>query len=252
MFFSDKSDLEVLDFCRRSPGFDLVRVEWRHVILNAQADESRPIVDLSDDPLNHVLHSLFGPLSLIELADLIKTLQTHETLGTSFSAESFLKLYQIQWNERLSELFTVLQETPEDFKNWAHSKSMGVRDLQPLLALKQNNFDFLSKLAQSHLSRSEGKQFIDLMVDLILLNKDTTSVLQKEERHWLTDLKALRNPMGTSQEKAPQETSPWPRYVQVVKQRQGDKIMKRMQITYLDDTDLKSKLLRLQKQGELL
>ncbi len=246
MFIGDKSELEKLNFEPRGHHFKMARIEWKNVVLNPKGGESYPVVDLSDWKLVDLLFDLFGPLSLIEIFELFKACLEQPPLAEALEPQAFMLLQKRQWNQRLQDLFSKLQETPQCFLNWAHNKQLGHRELQPLLSL--NNLEVISPLLQQFprqgLSRNDGKVVLDLLVDLVLMKKTETELEPKENQNWLETLKSLRNPMSRGiRPKSVKEG--WPKYVQVVNFRQGDRVLQKMQITFLDQDDLHGKLQRL-------
>ncbi len=247
MFISDKSDLEKLNFTPRSHRFTLARVEWKNVVLNPQKRDDLPLVDLSEFPLEDCLVDLFGPLSLVELFDLIQASSQHPHLEKALDKQSFFQKQGRQWNERMGQLFDRLTQTSRTFLDWAHNKQVGHREIQPLLSLKAINAEvnqLLDQFSIQKLSRNEGKQILDLLVDLLLMDHETSSLLPKNEQPWLPQLTQLRHPIAGSLQNPPPNLG-WPKYVQVVNFRQGDRVLKKMQITYLDQDDLSQKLQRL-------
>ncbi len=252
VFISDKTELETLNFQTRERPFGLARIEWNNVVLNSEASEDRPLVDLSYEDLTQTLIDLFPKLSLVETLELTMEVMEHPRLKTDFNAETFIQSQGMQWNQRLLSLFTWLRQTPLNFRHWAHQKQMGVRDLQPLLGIENPDSvaPLLEKLGQSPLSRNEGKQALDLIVDLILMKVPKESLLEYEDAQWLEALKKQRFPQTLERDaKEKTSTQQWPKYVQVVKHRQGDRLLQKMQITYNDQDDLMEKLSRLQQQG---
>lgn len=247
VFISDKSDLEKLNFRPRGHHFHLAQVEWKNVVLNSQCHGDQPIVDLSPRPLAECLFHLFGPLSLIELSELFTAIDEFPKLMAAFDTSEFMQSQGRQWSERQAQLFTTLQKTPLAFREWAHQKQMGSKDLQPLLAIEDLEAfaPLLIDLAENSLSRNEGKQAIDLLVDLFLLKRSVADLRSPQTGSWLKNLNKLRRPQSLKNEAAQSTDIGWPQYVQVVNQRQGDRLLKKMQITYSDGHDLTQKLKRL-------
>lgn len=214
---------------------------------------SSPLVDMSEQNLTTVLSELYPSLSLIETMELFAAINS-TSLSSHLDRTAFMQAQKMQWNQRLQDLFELLAKTPATFKNWAHTKSMGIKDLQPLLSIDdvESITGELKILGDSQLSRNDGKSFIDLVVDLVMMKIDFSEVFTSPSQSWLSSLKKLRYPNATSQDLKASPSQIWPKYVQVVKQRQGDRVLNKMQITYADKTDLKEKLQRLQSRGESL
>jgi len=253
MFFSDKSELETLDFSPNNHHLTLARVEWKGVVLNQAAQESSPLVDLSEFDLSQCLFDLFGPLNIVEISELFNACEKHPTLKASLDKNVFVKLQGRQWNERLSDLMAQLGNAPQSFRDWARTKQTGIKDLQPLLSI-DSMADFaplLSSMAERNFSRNEGKQILDLLVDLFLLEKPISELLPPEKGDWLSTLILLRNPMTMGNKVSSQSPSSWPKFVQVVNHRQGYRVLNKMQIIFSDSQDLNDKLKRLSSKEPL-
>ncbi len=248
MFICDKSDVEKLNFSPRSHCFKMARVEWCNVVLNPGERDDWPLVDLSDLDFTECLIDLFGPMSLVETVELFSACQEFPALESALNKELFMKANSRQWNQKTSELFAAVEQTPVAFRDWAHQKQMGQKDLQPLVSLKnpQEIADLLNQFSAQNLSRSEGKQALDWIVDLHLMGTATDLIAPPESGTWSDRLQQLRHPM-TDTPASNSEKAGWPKYVQVVNFRQGDRVLKKMQITYLDKDDLSKKLQRLSK-----
>lgn len=253
VFISDKSELEKLSFKARGHHFTMAQVEWRNVILNPGACESRPVVDLSQNSFTEVLVELYGNLGLIEIFELFTACRAFSELNENLDKNQFMQKQAMVWNQRQEQLFERLAQAPQEFLDWAHNKQMSSKDLQPLLSLTELNevSEILTALALQAPSRNEGKQILDLVVDLVLLKHSQQSLLPQPGSDWLKYLTQLRQPQASARQQQQPPSSPWPKYVQVVNYRQGDRMLKKMQITYSDRQDLQTKLQRLSSQESL-
>jgi hypothetical protein len=189
----------------------------------------------------------------MELVQLMRACESLNQLKSKWDPALLFQLQGRQWSERLSDLCHQLQNTPQTFQEWARLKQMDVKDLQPLLSLKGRvRIDpLLEDIAQLKVSRTEGKQILDLLVDLILMENQTESLRAQDNPNWLKVLKQKRYPMSHAQEKHTPSNKNLPRYAQIVNFRQGDRLLKKLQITYSDSQDLKDKLNRLSSQESL-
>lgn len=245
---SDKT-AQSLDFTPNNHHPQLIQVLWQDVSLNTKAASST--VDMSELPLAQVLFDFYGPLTLMEIFQLFQKVEQIPSLQQHFDKKEFCQKQGRQWNQRLSDLFTKLEATPKSFQNWAINKQMDIKGLQPLLSL-QDVSEFtplLNTLADKNLTRNEGKQALDLLVDLFLMETPLEEILPTGNTPWLESLLQKRNPMAWAKQQE-QKNDHWPRYVQVVNHRQGDRVLKKMQIVYSDAKDLQEKLQRLSKQGQ--
>ncbi|MEM7646759.1 MAG: hypothetical protein AAF203_07620 [Pseudomonadota bacterium] len=247
MFFSDKSDLSYLNFQPKSGAFLNAQIEWRGVILNTQSRRDLPIVDLSEQNLADVLVGLFPQISFVELARLSRACDSISSLNLNL--ESLFGAYNMHWNQKMAVLLNVLAQQSPSFEDWCIEKKLSAQDLMPLLALTdQKAFVEFSELFWSEgLSRSEGKQCIDWLVDLLLLGKSLKE-LKFFKGAWKNHLRSLRYPNETNESKNTGDH--WPKFVQVSSFRHGDRKLQKLQITFQDDKDLQEKLGRLQKMNE--
>lgn len=247
MFFSDKSDVICLAWSPRSHCFSKAQIEWNGLILNGAVAIDKPIVDLSSEDLNELVSDLFGSLGFIELCELHQALQSHKNVQEKIDWKLLFAKNQMSWNDRTLELINKLADCTPAFLDWAYDHKLSQQDLMPLNGLSNlQTFNDLSiHFFNLHLSRNDGKQAVDLLVDLLLFGLTPEKLTPQESLPWLQQLLQLRNPEATKAEQATETTSHWPRYVQVQKLRQGDRLMQKMQITYSDAKDLSDKLNRL-------
>lgn len=249
MLFTDKSEVRSLHFIPRQKCFSKARVEWHEIILNGQADEAQPIIDLSQEDPTELVFDLFGKMGLVELFEFHKASKVENRLHESLDWEKLFQLSDKSWNERTYKLFGQLSEVPSSFIDWAFHRKMEMRDLLPLNSLTSfQAFNELSNFfTELNLTRNEGRQILDVLVDLILLGKPTERLSPTDENNWLSQLQKIRNPhtLGSDQKS---NKSTWPKYVVEQKFREGDRIKRRLQIQYTDSQDLKNKLSNLSEQ----
>ncbi len=253
MFFADKSDLISLNFAPRSHCFSQARVEWNDIVLNSQVCESKALVDLSAEEPSDVLFDVFGDLSFVEIAELYAACTKISGFIQKISWPLFCQRQDMQWNEKTEQLCEAVAQLPPKFLAWAHKKQASPRDLQPLMAIKDLAVvsPLLEHFESQAPSRSQGKMIIDLLVDLTLSNHDQTSLEPDKQSAWYDKLYKMRNPMTVARDKTLREDEQWPQYVQIHNQRQGDRIVKKMQILYSDNKDLSKKLGRLSEMEHL-
>lgn len=250
MFFSDKSDLISVDFKPRGHALTSIRVEWKNWVLNgAVAGPYQPLADLSDQNLTELLVDVFGPLKFIEMAELYLSLKKCPQLFAAVNWMTYFKAQNMNFTNRTEELLKSLSGLPDSFFQWCYRRDLSPQDLMPILALKEyKDFATLStEFENLNLSRSEGKLIIDLLVDLLLMGRPWQD-LGPETEHgtWLNHLQRLRYPMRESFESQSQQlSSQLPKYLEIRSLQQGDRTLKRLQITYSDNQDLHKKIERL-------
>ncbi|MCJ8275400.1 MAG: hypothetical protein HRT44_02595 [Bdellovibrionales bacterium] len=251
MFFSDKADLISLDFTPRKPCFSKAQMEWRGVVLNGKVSQDKPIVDLSDEKLDELIFELFGELSFVELAELHEAIESSD-ISESMNWELYAKKMKIHWNQRNRGLFAQVCSLPESFKSWCDERKVSASDLMPLNSLRDmETFIELSPVfSELRLTRNDGKKVIDLLVDLLLMGTPTQELRPEDGQDWLKALYNKRYPNTQETDHVRQTQTSWPEFAQVQNRRHGDRLTYNMQIQYLDNKDLTSKLNRLSQIAE--
>ena len=246
MFFSDKSEVQNLNFLPRGHCLSKARVEWNNIILNGKVAENQPIIDLSQENLHELCFDLFGPLTFIETFELFRALKK-KGLAEALDWGAYLQLNQMSWNQRIQQIFSILDTAPPEFLQWCYEKKISARDLTPLVPLKTMTptLKLWNGFSSEQLSRSEGKQALDWLVDLILMDVDLDELSPQQK--WLEKIRLMRFPQTTQSDSRPEQNNPWPKFVHIVKQRQGDRLIRRMQIDFQDSRDLVLKLSKISK-----
>jgi hypothetical protein len=233
-------------FILERPHFRSVRIVWQGLTLNDGPQQ--PMVDLSDQDINELLINLWGPLGLIELVELHQQSHKEPALSSGLNWSQLISKSGFQYNERLWELIQKLSFLPSSFLKWAQEKKCSPQDLMPINALSQSH-PHTAWLDLAHLNptRSEGKQLVDLVVDLLLFGCPVPTPDQGLSA-WVKELRQLRYP---EQHRADQDKSApvqnWPQFAQVRKVRQGDRLLHSLQLLFSDHRDLQDKLKRLQQ-----
>ena len=243
VFFTDKDDLEYLDFLTDKDRFSMAQLEWRGLVLNGPKTMGTPIVDLSDQEIGPLLKEIFGSLNFGEIAELYNKSQVYPQTK-DWNWGSILENFGFQNSQRNFNLLLRVSQLPSEFLFWIRSRKSSPADLMPLLGLKKLDLytDLWREIPKQNVSRNEGRMILDLLVDLILMGKSQD--LLQPRSHWLNELQKMRSPM-TLEKDCKIDSSSWPRYVQIRQSRQGDKVLGQLQITYTDATDLNQKLQRL-------
>jgi hypothetical protein len=212
-------------------------------------------VELGDQPFGDVLWDLFGELSLMEIFFLYQEIESHLELKGKVAWAIYFQKQKRFYNDKVEKLFKALTLASSDFLTWCDSKKMENKDLYPLCSLKEEGHQALftqlsSFFPEQNLSRSEGREALDLLVDLILMNKNFEDLKPSPTANWVSRLKQMRNPNTTRKDQSPTTINQaWPQFVKVKKQRQGDRVIHQMEIQFLNQADLESKLSRLKPQG---
>lgn len=233
----------------------MVAFYWNEVLLNPEAHENAIKVDLSQQAFGEVVWDLFGELSFMEIFFLYQEVESHEKLKNKLSWPDYFQKQKRFYNEKLIKLFEALRLGSSEFLHWCHDKKMENKDLYPLLCLKEKDHQSLftqlsSFFPQQNMSRSDGREALDLLIDLLLLNKTFEDLKPQEKSNWLKSLRQMRNTKTSNSDSTNNSlTTSWPQFVKVKKQRQGDRLIHQMEIQFLNQEDLEKKLSRLTTQG---
>lgn len=141
------------------------------------------------------------------------------------------------------------------FQNWYQTKNVGPQDLRFLSLLKtQEQIQTFSKLTESFFlsnpSYSGGLQVLEVIVDLILMDRDSQTPafeasdknqLQKNIQIWRNQLFEIRNPNTTAKDdlrKAQLESLKWPKGAKTKVERRGDRHGVELKVFISSSTDL--------------
>ena len=261
--------MKILNFHPKGHYFSKIAVLWKGLLLNpcpSRNLNSTPM-DLSLENPGELLWDLLGPMSFIEVSRLYNACHEHPHFFQAVDWNSFFQKQKLFWNQRNLELIKKLKTINHGFLSWAQDRQMSPRDLMPLNSL--NSMETFNRLGEKFpelgLTRSEGKNILDLLVDLILMGQTAETLMPlssakkikqtrsqnplqinhntiPQSKIWCQQLMAKRYPNTWNRDSSTQETKSWPRYAQVKKFRQGDQMIHKLQITYKDESDLDSKL----------
>ncbi len=251
MLFSEKSEYSSFEYKSRQSHFNRILIEWKGIVLNPSNTDNPVFIDLSFDPLTELLFDIYGHLSFIEIAEFYGAIQNKPILQENINWDLFFNRQNLVWNTRSEQIINKVLQTDESFKSWAFERKLSSADLMPLNAL--NDFFVFNQLAPHFTSlmitRSDGKRIIDLLVDLILMEKDLETLSPKPNQNWLEQLVKIRFPMTVEKDTVEINNQPLgalPQFMNLTQFRQGDRLMNRLQITFTDSKDLKQKLTRLE------
>ena len=243
--------MKTLNFFPKNHCFSKALIKWRGLALNGPAAPGKPGIDLSEENITELLLDIFGSLSFVEVCLLYQAAKKHSSLHESVDWKLFFQKQKLQFNSRNPELSEKLETMTHEFLTWAQERQMSSQDLMPMNSLDNpdslNSLKTLTKNFRTlKLSRNEGKKILDLLVDLILMDKETLELIPLSGKdNWLQQLMVKRHPNTLNSDKSPQIKKAWPAYVQIKSSRQGDRIVHKLHLTYSNEEDLNSKLKRL-------
>ncbi len=251
MLISEKSEFICFEYKARKPYFNRILIEWKGIVLNPSTTDSAVLIDLSHDNLTELFFDIYGSLCFLEIAELFEALQGRSTLKESMNWDLYFNKQNLVWNTRSEQIIKQILKTNEAFKSWAYDRKLSSADLMPLNALTEFRvFNSLSYLfTDQRLTRSDGKRVIDLLVDLILMDRSVEALIPEEGQNWLEHLVKLRFPMTLEKDNSSlksNELGELPKFMNLTQFRQGDRLMSKLQITFTDTQDLRQKLNRLE------
>jgi len=190
-------------------------------------------------------------LGLGELSRLLSQIETHHPQLWRESGEALLADYGLRLSERLLDTLRVLSRTPLEFQNWVDEKSVGARELAPLMSLAavEDWKDLLIQLISHGGSKSQVAQALEWSVELHLQDVPLTDLaIQADFDVHLQRLERLRRPRTSEVDERWRETVrkwPWPSHVQGQWQRFGDQAGLEIKLRTTSPQDLSNKLQRL-------
>lgn len=162
---------------------------WGEWILAGRSDVT---FDVSMSSLGEALRLAYPQLGLASLAEVLAQISGHDACACS--------AYGIKWNDRLSQVFQLILNTPPDFQKWLEEKKFSPRELLPLLAV--GNLEeiepLLIHLSKTHLSKTLAAQALEWSIELYLMGLPLERILAKSD-NWWAFLQRLRRPMETQQ-----------------------------------------------------
>lgn len=201
----------------------LIEIRWKGHSLTPPCQGAS--VDLGHLELPVVLERVFQNLSAIETCVLWSNAQKMEI--PSLSKKDFFKALGHPINPRIELLPEVLVDLPDIFLRWAQDRKLSFGDLIPLLSVAAKDFALselthaLKQISTLQCSRTEGRNLLDLAVDLILMGRPIPKSESKEL--WAKSLHKARYPMTTERDtQASNSLKNLPKYVQYRGSRSGD------------------------------
>jgi hypothetical protein len=173
------------------------------------------------------------------------------------NAEGMFAEYDLRWCERLANTLVVLSETPRAFQDWVDEKTVGARELSPLLAAPEPNIyhQALTDLIALGGSKSQVLQALEWLIELNLMGHPLHDILpsDKDMANYLRKLEKWRRPRTSEQDERWREVVhhwPWPAQVQGQWLRFGDQAGLEIKMRTTSPRDFQKKLLRLVSIGE--
>lgn len=241
-----------------------------------------------------LFRSLYFDLSFVEAANLLSAAEFWN-LDVKHSAQQFpiaevLKKFGWQLNDNFRKTSERLRQTSIHFQNWCFEKKINVMDLAPLLSITNDQLldprllTIFNALVDYGFSKTLGVQFLELGIELFLLNPDEpTAIIQsiipknknitmdtiidpankvdpvlrvdKVAEKLLEAFKKARYPMTYQQDEAHQQKwqkISWPSQAQVRFTRHGDKAGVEMRLFVSQASDLKKYLVSLERAYQIL
>lgn len=216
---------------------------WRGHLLSAAVATNAPEIDMGDQDLTDLIIDLYPSLGWADYAVLKKRIESEPQLSQSLDHEKLARHFGFAFNDRSEQIRQKFLDCSPLFIEWARTKKASQQDLAPLAALGNlENFNpILEKMVAANLSRSEGKQVLDWLVDLYLMGYDLGELTVDDCKKWQTNIFRLRYP-NTHSEDAKEAEKIWPTYCQHSRHRNGDRLEQALRIKFTDLDDLAGKL----------
>lgn len=191
-------------------------------------------------------------LGLGELTRLYFALEkARPELAKEFASPLFLA-YGLRFSDRLLETLQRLHVAPREFQNMVDEKKWGVRDLAPLLAVKDTHEikPFLLALSDVEISKSSAALALELVIELYLMGRPLNDLLptSNDGSAYIKRLQQWRKPRTALTDEQWSRTVsefPWPSQVQGSWQRFGDQAGIEIKIRTFSPQDLDKKLEKL-------
>jgi hypothetical protein len=208
-----------------------------------------------EDSLGEFFGNLYPTLTLSEWArifDLLEKSQKTElwpniTKGKMQDEDSILSL-------------KALSQTPDAFQDWVSKKNLSLTELQPLKWSYKSQKTIPSKVFDSitQTSRQEGAAALELIVDLIMLDKEVPEFGGKPET-WIESLKSARTPEAAKKDKEREalvqnamKSMDWPKDIKARWVRMGDQAGLEVRFSAASPMEYEKQLMKLKaKKDEL-
>lgn len=204
-----------------------------------------------DCKLFTLLKSLYEDLSYVEVLRLHTCLEKTPHL-TEQTTEEFFSTFGLKLDENLKQTNSLVIKLPKHFLNWCALKKMGPQDFAPLKSIDEEIPKlhlFLEKF-NNLVSKSDGSQIFELLIELLMMEKNIDHLLQLEVSQWLPNLKKMRYPLTSEQvqiKDALVQKMNWPLHSQAKWVRKGDKSGVELKLFFSHPQDLKRSLIKLEQ-----
>jgi hypothetical protein len=212
----------------------------------------------TDGKLLPLLKNLYNELSYIEILRLSSCLEKVPHLLGDNTQEEFFSTFGLKLDINLKQINLLVTQLPQQFLNWCAEKKWGPQDFAPLRSFSEGISQlapYLEKLNRvdtknSPFSKSDGTQVFELLVELLMLNKNLTRLLSLELSQWLPILKRERFPITTTQNQNKEDQLKkfsWPLHSQAKWARKGDKSGVELKLFISNAQELERSLIKLEQ-----
>lgn len=228
---------------------------WKGIQLAAWDRSQGVAVDLFEmtgASFHDSVFATYPKAGLAELARIYVVLQENFPELLQESAEPLFALYNLRWCERLQMTLKALVKTDPEFQNWVQLKSVGARELSPLLAVPDLKpyGPILVNLTQLSGSKTQVLQAIEWLIELTLMGHELSDVAPTESNltQYLQRLEKWRRPVTSNSDdewRTKVNHWPWPAQVQGQWLRVGDQAGLEIKMRTTSPQDFQKKLQRL-------
>ena len=193
--------------------------------------------------------SIVSHLSLVQFCFLLRS----SPFSQIFDEEYFAGKAQLGNLSQIKSLTSFVTSLNQEFLAWLHEKNVRAQDLASAILIKPGQLEkFLGDFLKLNPSKSEGVQILELLIDLILLEKPkeilSSSLQQKNASAALVQLKELRYPQTTRRDRLQSHINlSWPQNVNAKFQRRGDRAGFDLQVFVGNSNELKKTINHLEK-----
>ncbi len=193
--------------------------------------------------------SIVPQLSLVQFCFLLGS----SLFSQIFDEEYFATKAQLGNISQIKSLIPVVTSLNQDFLAWLHEKCIRAQDLASFVLIKPEQLEkFLGPFLKLNPSKSDGVQILELLIDLILLEKPDEfifrSLQQKNASAALVQLKELRYPQTANRDHLQSQINlSWPQNVNAKFQRRGDRAGFDLQVFVGNSNELKKTINNLEK-----
>jgi hypothetical protein len=233
----------------------LIPIAYNYELLNGFSHaSSTKVLNYSEDDskLIDLLKCLHTDLSYIEILNLHVCLERKPQLMAETTAAEFFMHFGLKLDDNLNLTNSLVLKLPKNFLNWCAHKKWGPQDFAPLRAYS----DGLTQLTpfleaiNNPLSKNDGTQIFELLVELLMLGKDLRYLLELDLLQWHSALKKERYPMASAQSNKNEELikkMSWPLHSQPKWIRKGDKSGIELKLFFSHPQELERSLIKLEQ-----